>query len=672
MTGRIAQRLMGLVFAVAGMAGMAHGQPADSWLDSLDSAKGIVVGDMEPRFTPGGSASGETPGGADGSGGQAGGELDLDKILSLVREWIAVAEPPENAEPGYNLKYSNWAQIYGTTPSGTITVNAKPDDAGGVNYDFYLWTRYPGLPSLNHCTMEEYVLARTAQEPIDHCRGRYTAPPPVQLADYTGHPAEQARRALVDQQIKVQVQQGDPAPSGDLENTVATQQPAPGGSVRRGQIVTLTVYTDYQASQKERESIEQAINACQFDDAKQLISAINTNKARQPFSQRYDEAFEREEKTRALFSEADEFYRSCDYDDARASLSEAARTTGCDRYRTKIADAQNKVTTAAAREDKTKALFGDADRLFRQKDFGAALSSLTDAKANTKCERYVSRIDEAIAKVQDSIARPPLVSQPPVVTQPPRVAEDSPPPTTSPSYFVGVWALTPQACIGARPPVKETSRGTPETIGEAIQQGMAEAMEEVFATLKLRFAADGILYLVTPDRDAIAHGTWHVEGDVLTVAQYENNEIESQKVVEKSPDQFVILADDGERQVMYRCTDAQGALTEDLPLTQPDTAGPEICNNPAITPDAYLTGYNRLYGGGQSSIAVKGEYACVRAGVYMRITPSEFTEYQCEPDFANCRQTKITPVIKTEDNQLSTTYWTSNDDWWVKSPPAGN
>ena len=172
--------------------------------------------------------------------------------------------------------------------------------------------------------------------------------------------------------------------------------------------------------------------------------------------------------------------------------------------------------------------------------------------------------------------------------------------------------------------------------------------------------------------DATAIGTWRIEGDILTVNQ-EDGDLDSQKIVEKNPDQFVMLSlESGDRATMYRCSGPQGALTKNVPQTPSDSAGPEICNNPSIAPDAYLTSYHRLYGGGQSSMPIKGEYTCVGNGVYWRTTQSAFIEYKCEPDFTDCRQTEIMPVIKTEDNQSTTTYWVSNDAWLVKTPAVGN
>ncbi|MBN9670086.1 PAN domain-containing protein [Roseibium aggregatum] len=412
----------------------------------LDGAVGMSVGDLKPNFT--------LPG-ADGVA-QADGAGDLGRILPLVREWIALAEPPDNAKPGYRLKYSNWAQIYGSTPTGTITLNAKPDNTGGLDYDMYLWTRYPDLPSLNHCSLRDFVTAKLAGTAIDGCRGRSPALETVVLADFTGQTLGIARRALGEKQLKVAIRPGDPAPSGALEKTVLTQAPRPGTAVEPGQTVTLTVYSDYVVPAGTRAQIEAALGSCRFEQANSLIAAIDTDTARAPFTRLYGSAFQREEKTRDLFNRANALYRACDFSGAQAKLSEAARNTGCERYRTKIADSLQKIAAASShaartatllsdadrligmcdfkeaqarlddarrnsqcpdhkdsvkslaakigaastREARTKILFSEANRLFGQKDFSTALTRLEAAKANTRCERYVTRINEALAKVQ--------------------------------------------------------------------------------------------------------------------------------------------------------------------------------------------------------------------------------------------------------------------------------
>jgi len=127
------------------------------------SAVGMRLGDLEPNFAFPGKGGADTNAQAEGD--------DEVAIFALVREWISVAEPPQNGEPGYNLRYTNWAQLVGTTPTGVITINAKPDDVGAMPFDAYLWARHPNLPSLNHCTLSQYVSAKIKGGSIAYCGG---------------------------------------------------------------------------------------------------------------------------------------------------------------------------------------------------------------------------------------------------------------------------------------------------------------------------------------------------------------------------------------------------------------------------------------------------------------------------------------------------------------------
>ncbi len=135
----------------------------DPWLSAIGDIEGLSLAAGEPFYRETGTGN------------------DSERTLALVREWIAVAEPPRNAEPGYQLTYTRWAQVQGITPTGRITVNAKPDDAGGASYDEYLWSRHRELDSLNHCTLREYVEARLASRGIEHCRSdaSLTSRPPT-------------------------------------------------------------------------------------------------------------------------------------------------------------------------------------------------------------------------------------------------------------------------------------------------------------------------------------------------------------------------------------------------------------------------------------------------------------------------------------------------------------
>ena len=158
----------------AGPAGftLIGGSMSDANAPGSGSVVGMSVGDLEPNFAlPAGDndTGGADPGATDSTTDPA--EDEQARILALVREWIAVAEPPHNADPGWALTYTQWGQMEGTTPTGIITAVAKPDDAAGLTYDVYLWTRLPDLPSLNHCTLRAYVSTRLADGDIAVCRG---------------------------------------------------------------------------------------------------------------------------------------------------------------------------------------------------------------------------------------------------------------------------------------------------------------------------------------------------------------------------------------------------------------------------------------------------------------------------------------------------------------------
>lgn len=396
-----------IVSAVAQTA--QQGGSSDPWFESLRGAKGTVVGDLKPRFEegtetgapPGAGTSGE-PSGPTAAGGPGGVDPADPKTAGYIREWINIAEPPPNATEGANFHYTYRGNMVGTTADGGII--KSPHETGAFDA-VWLWVNRRALDSVNHCTMEEYVLAKLAEKPIDHCRGRYKAPPAFNLADYTRQPVEKAKRALTEKKLKVKVVKGDPAPSKALEDTVADQEPKSGSQVRRGRLVTLTVYGDYQVSKKDREGIEQAIASCRFKEAKRLLDGVETDAARQPLARLYEEAQKREEKTKALFAKADQLYLNCDFDGAKASLTEAAGMTRCERYRTQIREAQDKVGAGRQREQKTKDLFAEADRQFKSCSYDDALSALARAREQTRCDRYRTQIEEAHKKATSAASR---------------------------------------------------------------------------------------------------------------------------------------------------------------------------------------------------------------------------------------------------------------------------
>jgi len=187
---------------------------------------------------PGAAASGDAspPGGAGGRG------IDprQPETAALIREWIAIAEPPENAVPGVHFRYDEYGRKIGGGGSTGRTVGAQETvgyDTGGPP-EVVVWSELRSkLDSIDHCTLEEYVLARSEERPIDHCRGRYGA-----MRDLAGVPLAEAQAEARGAGFEVVVALGSPAGSPAAEGTVETQRPAHTHYLRRGQRLELQVH----------------------------------------------------------------------------------------------------------------------------------------------------------------------------------------------------------------------------------------------------------------------------------------------------------------------------------------------------------------------------------------------------------------------------------------------
>jgi hypothetical protein len=117
---------------------------------------------------------------------------------------------------------------------------------------------------------------------------------------------------------------------------------------------------------------------------------------------------------------------------------------------------------------------------------------------------------------------------------------------------------------------------------------------------------------------------------------------------------FLVIGENDPSVMVLSCTVAQQPLSG------------IACANNSIPADGSLTGYNRLYGGGHSSIPMKGDYACTGRGQYLHVTSQNIMEYTCNDDYTNCRLTKVNNVIKLETKPDHLVYWVSGDTWWVR------
>ncbi len=118
----------------------------------------------------------------------AGGTTSPAERNLLINEWLAIAEPPENATDGADLHYDEWGRTVGTTRSGTLTASGPPAEAGSTPASEWVWGRRNELDSVAHCTLSEYVERKLAGGAIDDCGRRYSrsASPPTAEPEAAG------------------------------------------------------------------------------------------------------------------------------------------------------------------------------------------------------------------------------------------------------------------------------------------------------------------------------------------------------------------------------------------------------------------------------------------------------------------------------------------------------
>jgi hypothetical protein len=164
-------------------------------------------------------------------------------VAPLIREWLSVAEPVENAD-GASFRYDAWGRVIGSAAPGMgRTVGAQPPPDGGGVPEAYAWRQRARLDSIDHCTLEAYVVAKLGGASTSHCAGRY--PRTVAVPDVTGLPLADAAGQLRRQGLEVVPQLLGPAPSRELTGRVAAQRPASLSRLAPGSTVEVDVYGDY-------------------------------------------------------------------------------------------------------------------------------------------------------------------------------------------------------------------------------------------------------------------------------------------------------------------------------------------------------------------------------------------------------------------------------------------
>ena len=162
-------------------------------------------------------------------------------VAALIRAWLQVAEPPKNATEGAQLRYTPRGQAVGRTKLGIMEAR------GPQTFDpEYVWRIGRKLDSVDHCTMEEFVLANLQGASIAHCRGRYKPTPTIRVARVLGEPALEAKAALEGDGLVVEMEVGPPAQAEGDAYHVAAQDPAPGVELAPGDRVRLTIHGAWQ------------------------------------------------------------------------------------------------------------------------------------------------------------------------------------------------------------------------------------------------------------------------------------------------------------------------------------------------------------------------------------------------------------------------------------------
>ncbi len=171
--------------------------------------------------------------------------LDPDaepEVAGAIQEWLSIAEPPENAVPGNRFYYDRFGRMMGSGGGmRTVSSHDTVDYGTGATPEAKVWSGLrKDLDSVNHCTLEEYVVARLEGRSTAHCRGRYTSVKPLK-----GKNLKDAKDEVSKVGLKYEVATGSAADSSESEGTVEKQEPGPDNHLKRGQTLKLVVHGPY-------------------------------------------------------------------------------------------------------------------------------------------------------------------------------------------------------------------------------------------------------------------------------------------------------------------------------------------------------------------------------------------------------------------------------------------
>ena len=96
--------------------------------------------------------------GSSGGGAATGGICADPRTLAIMDEWLTRANPPQNQQPGWSVRYEPWGRLVGSTPSTNLTVSGSPDTR--MSRCDWLWYYAASFRSSNLGTLKEYVERR--------------------------------------------------------------------------------------------------------------------------------------------------------------------------------------------------------------------------------------------------------------------------------------------------------------------------------------------------------------------------------------------------------------------------------------------------------------------------------------------------------------------------------
>ena len=186
---------------------------------------------------------GDKNGSQDESAAQAAApEKERKQRKKHIKYWLKNAEPVENAQAGYDLKYDKWGRVKGKAPNGTITLSGKPDDAG-TDSIHYVWAKAGTLDSHNLCTLKNYVERKLADRETASCQKDMPTPQDGDtVPDFVGMQAAKAKAMLDKQGVKVKWRAGTIAKNTTQQGLVEKQKPASGTDLKNVKQVELWTY----------------------------------------------------------------------------------------------------------------------------------------------------------------------------------------------------------------------------------------------------------------------------------------------------------------------------------------------------------------------------------------------------------------------------------------------